>query len=52
MLSIEDTVNLIREVLRRAVRSVDVMRAVIEVQEIRELLSVVVHIENRMLEAE
>jgi hypothetical protein len=42
MLSVEDSVLLLREVLRRAVKSVDVVRAVIEVTEIKELLNIVV----------
>jgi hypothetical protein len=38
MLSIEDTVQLIKEVLRRAVRSLEVMKAIIGVPEIKDLL--------------
>lgn len=45
MLSVDDTIALLREVLRRAVRSVEVVRAVMEVSEIKELLSVIVHVE-------
>lgn len=45
MLSVEDTIALLREVLRRAVRSVEVVRAVMEVSEIKELLGVIVLIE-------
>jgi hypothetical protein len=52
MLSIEDTIHFFREVLRRALKSIEVMRAVIEVTEIRELLSVIVHIDTRLQEEE
>lgn len=52
MLSVEDTIALLREVLRRAVRSVEVVRAVMEISEIKELLNLIVMIEQKMKEAE
>ena len=45
MLSVDDTIALLREILRRAVRSVDVVRAVMGVSEIKELLNLIVLIE-------
>ena len=45
MLSVDDTIALLREILQRAVRSVEVVRAVIAVSEIKELLNVIVLIE-------
>jgi hypothetical protein len=52
MLSVEETIALLRDVLQRAVRSGDVMRALLELPEIKELLMAVMYVEDRMKEAE
>lgn len=52
MLSVEETVALLRDVLRRAVKSTEVMRSLMDVPEIKELLMAVIYVEERMKEAE
>jgi hypothetical protein len=50
MLSMEDTILILREILRRAVKSVEMMRNICEIAEIRELLLTITQVENKYKE--
>lgn len=50
MLSIEDTILILREILRRAVKSVEMMKNICEIAEIRELLMIIMQVENKYKE--
>lgn len=52
MLSVEDTIALVRDVLHRAVKSAEIMRSLMEIQEIRDLLATVAYVDDRLREAE
>jgi len=48
-MSMEDTIQILKEILRRSVKSVEMIKMICHITEIRELLIIIIQVEEKLL---